>query len=377
MNGRPLFWPECGTKTYLRNLIAELAADDKNELTLLVNRNDVDVGPQTTRSLVKIPPFGTSFKENIFWEFASVPIASVFMSGDVLHSPYHSTTIRTRSPSIMTIHDAIPWELPLAELGVRSPRKSVGSRIHEGLLLVASRRSDVILTVSDFSKMRLVELLNLDPDRIFVTPNAVSAAFTPGNEKLGRRPVSLGTANKPYILYAGGSLRRKGVVQLLRAYDALRADLRASHDLVVVGDFSSNSDDHGEVMKMAGQPRASGTINMVGLLSESDLVSAYREATAFVFPSFMEGFGITPLEAMSCGTPVIVSNRSSLPEVVGNAGLYFDPSDIDSIVDAITTVLESTLVQQALREKGLERARSFSWRKTANLTMNAYLQAMR
>jgi glycosyltransferase involved in cell wall biosynthesis len=80
---------------------------------------------------------------------------------------------------------------------------------------------------------------------------------------------------------------------------------------------------------------------------------------------------------MSCGTPVIVSNRSSLPEVVGNAGLYFDPSDIDSIVDAITTVLESTLVQQALREKGLERARSFSWRKTANLTMNAYLQAMR
>jgi glycosyltransferase involved in cell wall biosynthesis len=224
----------------------------------------------------------------------------------------------------------------------------------------SARRADRILTDSEWTRQDVIELLGAAPDRVTGLHLGVSPSFTPGpalneREALGET-YDLGPG--PYILAVGTVQPRKNYHRLIEAVEQLRADTEV--DLVIAG---------GE--GWLGEPvieaaRARPWVHMLGFTPDSDLPALYRQAAVLAFPSLYEGFGLPPLEAMACGTPVVASTSSSVPEAVGDAGLLVDPLDVDALADALRTTLTDTDLRARLRAQGLTRAAEVSWSRTAS-----------
>jgi len=176
-----------------------------------------------------------------------------------------------------------------------------------------------------------------------------------------------------YILSVGSIQPRKNLVRLVRAYSLLRNKVGADKlpKLVFVGKRAWLYD---ETLRALEDASLGDSVVLTGYVPESDLPALYSGATCFVYPSIFEGFGLPPLEAMQCGTPVIIGNRTSLPEVVGNAAFAVDPFDVDAIAGAIEQMLNKPALRDDLRVKGLERAKMFDWRETARSTLRVYEQ---
>jgi glycosyltransferase involved in cell wall biosynthesis len=369
VNANPLSFIPCGTRTYTHNLLNALHFGfDDLRVHLISHRAAAPQSPveQNTRAWPEI----NNFKQKLIWEVFSFAAVTFRLPEPLIHTPYHSTTIWTKQASIMTIFDAILWESP--------PSSRLAARVDAELLVRAGKNARIVLTVSEYSKSRLIELLGIKSDRIMVTPLAAGSVFNAhpdGLDEISRLRTVVGLT-RPYILYAGGTAERKGILQLLQAYDALRDELRAEFDLVIVGKFDNGVSHHAAILGLASKPRKTGAIHFTGVLTDAELAMAYRGSSVFVFPSFVEGFGLPPLEAMSCGAPVIVSNRTSLPEVVADAALFIDPADIASISTALQSVLESADLRNELTARSLARAAQFSWANTAALTMAAYERAL-
>ncbi len=205
-----------------------------------------------------------------------------------------------------------------------------------------------IVTVSEFSKKEMVSILNIPEEKVEVVYNAISEKFKhdPSVEK------------KNYILAVSSLDPRKNLEKLILAF--VRLNLK-DYKLVIVGSeskiFSS--------IKIRNLIKENDNVELTGYVSDDKLVKLYQQAKLFVYPSFYEGFGLPPLEAMACGTPVIVSNVTSLPEVCGNAAYYVNPYDINDIARGIETVLKDEELQKELIHKGLKRVSLFSWKKSA------------
>ena len=232
------------------------------------------------------------------------------------------------------------------------------------------QRARQIITISEFSKNEIVELLGVDPEKISISYPGVDSRFRPLHpdflipklKKWSLKPAE-------YILSVGTLEPRKNLGNLFKAYDLLPNGFKKKWPLVVVG--MSGWKEKNIIKEMETLIRK-GNLVPLGYLSDDQLATVYAGAKLFVYPSLYEGFGMPPLEAMACGIPVISSNRASLPEVVGQAGVMVDPEDINAVSHAIESVLTDSQKHHTMSREGLRQAAKFTWQACAEKTFGVY-----
>lgn len=234
----------------------------------------------------------------------------------------------------------------------------------------AVRRAHRVLTVSDFSRRELARFYPVDEAKIVSIPNGIGAEFRPPLDEADaiadRTALSRYGVSPPYILAQGNIHPRKNLARLLDAYLHLRRQDKHVPPMVWGGLRQWGS---GELLVRA----QAAEVVLTGFIAQEDLPAFYRQATMLVYPSLYEGFGLPPVEAMACGTPVVTSNTSSLPEVVGQAGLLVDPTDIGAIAAAMARLLNDVPLRQRLKRAGIERAAEFSWRRVARGVLDSLM----
>ncbi|HEX8148858.1 MAG TPA: glycosyltransferase family 1 protein [Pyrinomonadaceae bacterium] len=285
---------------------------------------------------------------------------------DVFHHPAGLVFPLNARANVMTLSDLIPRHFPYYCQGSDEWFEESFERAHE---------MDVILTYSEHTKRDVVETLGVEAERIHVAPLAAHEQYRPDldperlREVLGRH----GLGGRPYVIYTGMIGARKNLARLVEAFHVLRQEAPSlGHRLVLAGGTFQLSEPIFETVRALGME---GDVKWLGFVPFEDLPYLLGGAELFAFPSLYEGFGLPPLEAMACGTPVVCSSASSLPEVVGDAGLLFDPYKVNEMAESMHRVLADAGLRAELSRKGLERARLFSWEKTARLTLAAYEEA--
>jgi glycosyltransferase involved in cell wall biosynthesis len=351
-----------GIGTYIRNLLRQLARlDHDTEYVLLCGEADLGVaaqlGPNFRAVLEPSPNY--SIREQLH-----VPWVLRRERPDLYHAPHYVLPAGVSCRSVVTIHDCIhlmfPQYLP----------NRVAYAYARAQMWAAARRSDCILTVSDASKRDILNLFNVRPEKIVVIYNAIDTHFSvvPQEEAVARVRERYQLDHK-FVLYVGNIKPHKNLVRLIEAFAALRRLDLEDLKLLIIGD---------EISKLPALRRAVHRhklhkhVRFLGYLADDQLAVLYRLASVFAFPSLYEGFGLPPLEAMASGTPVVTSNVSSLPEVVGDAAVLVDPYDVDSIVEGLRSVLTDPARAAEMRRKGLERAREFSWERSVTKTLQVY-----
>ncbi len=228
---------------------------------------------------------------------------------------------------------------------------------------------DRIITVSNHSKRDICEYLRVPEEKVTVVYNGISNLYRPLKPEILIKELQRLGLRDPYILYAGTITPKKNVGGLLRAYSLLSERRRDIPPLFLVGSKGWGS---GPILKLIEELKISKQVNYMGYVSDRDLAVIYNGASIFMYPSFYEGFGFPPLEAMACGCPTIVSNVSSLPEVVGDAAELVDPKDHEEIACSIEKLLSDKAKQETMRQKGMARAQMFSWDDTVRKTLKLY-----
>ena len=351
-----------GIGTYIRNLLRHLArTDHETEYVLLCGEADLGVaaqlGPNFRGVLEPSPNYSVREQVHVPWVLRRE-------RPDLYHAPHYVLPAGVRCPSVVTIHDCIhlmfPQYLPnrLAYAYARAQ------------MWAAARRSDCILTVSEASKRDILHLFNVPPEKIVVVYNAIDSHFsvTPSEEAVARVRERY-QLDHQFILYVGNIKPHKNLVRLIEAFDQLRRGGLEELKLLIIGDQISKLP---ALRRAVHRHKLHKQVRFLGYLSDDQLAILYRLASAFVFPSLYEGFGLPPLEAMASGTPVVTSNVSSLPEVVGDAAVLVNPYDVDAIVDGVRRVLTDPALAANMRRKGIERAREFSWERSVAKTWAVY-----
>lgn len=221
-----------------------------------------------------------------------------------------------------------------------------------------------IITISEFTKKEIMELLGIQSNKIHVVPPGVDKVFKPEGKKLDNFP-------KDYILYVGNIEPRKNLSLLLEAYQFLPKKVKDKHPLVLAGAFGWYAK---KLKEKLNYLKGKENLIVIGYISQNLLPNLYRGATLFVYPSLYEGFGLPVVEAMACGTPVIALNVTALPEVIGDAGLLVEPGNIDGLIDSILRILGNKETRDKMIKKGLHRAQEFSWWKCAQQMLEIYGQ---
>jgi len=283
---------------------------------------------------------------------------------DLLHAPVYVGPIISACPMVVTVHDLSFYLYP--ELLRRASRAYL-----QRMARISVARAAGIIAVSRATRDDLVRILGVAPERVTVIHNGVDDDMRPiedraAVERFRRRR---GLPDR-IILFVGTLEPRKNVSALLEAYAILRERRGGPHRLVLAGGRGWGFDRIEATLTRLRLDR--GDVILPGFVPQQELPLWYNAADLFVYPAIYEGFGIPPLEAMACGTPVIVSNRSSLPEVVGDAGIVVDPNDVEGMARAMGDALSDAGRREILRAAGLERASAFSWRETARSTASLY-----
>jgi len=359
-----------GNETYIRSLIKSLAEIDGENLYTIYLANasaaaqwregftsqyknfSVRLLPPPT-PLVRVPVYLT-------YELFMRPV-------DVLHVQYTAPPF-CRMPVVVTIHDLAFERMP--ETFTRRGSFQLKLTVRR-----TAKKAARIATVSEYSRQDLLSIYNLPPENVVVTYNGVESHFTPRpltpnetEEIRGRFGIA-----RDFLLAVGSLQPRKNLVRLIRAYAKLRSE-RADFtpQLVIVGRRLWLTH---EIFDEVKRHRWADDVILTGYVADADLPALYRAAKAFVYPSLFEGFGLPPLEAMACGTPVVTSGVSSLPEVTGGAALLIDPNDEHSLAKALIEIVSDDLLRAELREKGIARAKKFTWRDAAEKTLRLYQEA--
>jgi glycosyltransferase involved in cell wall biosynthesis len=302
------------------------------------------------------PPWGIDFKKN---KLQGVPV-------DLMHDLGASLAFSARMPfkKVVNIHDLASLILPHITWRGRISYLLLGRRL--------VKRVDKITTVSESSKRHIIQFLKASPDRVEVVYNGVGSQYAPRPAAEIARFKKEKSVDFPFLLYLGVLQPRKNIPTLLRAYAKLKAS-GLKHHLVIAGGKGWHYE---EIFRLVGELRLENDILFTGHVPDADVPLWYGAADLFVFPSIFEGFGIPPLEAMACGTPVVTTNVSSLPEVVGDAALTVDPHNVEALAGAIHRLLHDVDLRTRLREMGFARARMFTWERAAEKTLRIYDQLL-
>ncbi|MHB8793728.1 MAG: glycosyltransferase family 4 protein [Thermoleophilia bacterium] len=275
-------------------------------------------------------------------------------------------SVAATCPMVLTIHDLSFRLFPRTH----SLRNVIWAR---SLVPISTRRSSHIIAVSNNTKLDLVRLMNLPSHKISVVHEGSPEEFNPEPQAEDEEAMAHYGIFKPYILFVGTLEPRKNLNVLIRSFDRVAKSRQDVH-LVLAGRRGWMAQ---AIFDELERRDLLGRVHITGYVRERYLPALYRQATAFVYPSLYEGFGLPPLEAMSSGTPVIVSRSSSLPEVVGDAGLYVNPLDEGELAQAMESIVSDPELAADLRRKGLEQAGKFSWKKAAEQTLQILRDAAR
>jgi glycosyltransferase involved in cell wall biosynthesis len=351
-----------GNETYASNLVEALAeVESPHRYTVYVTRHEAfqrfyGRWPHVTvrRTLPHTPIVRIPF--TLSAELRRRPV-------DLLHVQYTAPPL-SPCPVVVTVHDLSFEHLP--ETFKRRSWMQLRLTVRRTV-----RRAAHIIVPSVHTKNDIVETHKVSPTRVSVVPLAAAAHFQPASEnEIERVRRSYGLPDE-YVLAVGSIQPRKNLARLIHAYSHLRRKRVGSKlpKLVIVGKLAWL---YGDTLKAIEEEGAAEFTTLTGYVAEADLPALYSGALCFVYPSIFEGFGLPPLEAMQCGTPVITGNRTSLPEVIGDAGLMVDPFDIGALSEAIERTIDDASLRSELRARGIQRALTFNWRDTARMTLQAY-----
>jgi glycosyltransferase involved in cell wall biosynthesis len=264
-------------------------------------------------------------------------------------------------PVVLTVHD-ISYEAHPEYFSVPQRKRM------QWLVPGSIRRAAHTLTVSEFTRTQICERYGIAPERVTVTPNGVAGQFRPQAPDVSRAAIARFKLPRPFLLGVGNLQPRKNLERLIKAY-AVAARRLGDIDLVLVGQAAWGAQ---HVAAEIARLNLAGRVHLLGYVSQEQVVGLYNSAVAFVFPSLYEGFGLPVLEAMACGVPVLTSNVSALPEIAGDAALLVDPLSVDAIADGLARIVTDAGLRRDLILRGHERARLYSWERTAQLTADVY-----
>ena len=355
-----------GMEVYARELISRLAAADGVELVCLVNREaavDTSAPWGNVAPMQVVPVHARSRVEWVRGEQQHVPRLAARWGADLVHSLASTGPVHGRVPRVTTVHDLNYLNLPDAHFGVRS----LGMRV---LVPAAVRTSRRVLADSTATKDDLVRHLKADPALVDVVPLGVAApAVAPTDEAALR--AALGLGDRPVVLSVSAKRPHKNLARLLDALAQLPPERRP---MLVIPGYPTPYE-----AELREHARAAGVADDVvwpAWLSGEDLEGLYALASAVVFPSLIEGFGLPVLEGMARGVPVATSSTSSMPEVAGGAALLFDPESPTAIRGAIEQLLGDEALANRLRAAGRVRAAEMTWERTAEATVASYRRAL-
>lgn len=374
ISGLPLDYPFSGSAVYVRNLVRELP-QVAPELSFFLFTRWVEQEPGMAGARLSTPfallhrSHGVAGRaDKLAWEIGSLPAASAMRRQALLHSTYFAAPVAAASPVVVTVHDVIPLVLPGYH---RNRQAELYSRF---VAWNVPRKAHSIITVSEHAKGDILRVLGFPEDRVHVTYEAVEARFHPRQALSTIERIRVKYNLPPrFVLYLGGGERRKNVETLVRAW-ARAARVLADRELklVIVAKFPPPDSLYPDVPGLVRSLELCDDVILISQVDEADKPALYVSALMFCFPSRYEGFGFPPLEAMASGVPVLCSNASSLPEIVGDAALRLPPDDVEAWCDAIVRLADSQSERSALRLRGLDRACAFSWTRTAEQTASIY-----
>ncbi len=271
---------------------------------------------------------------------------------------------RPGTRTLLTVHDLTFLRAP----------ETASPRLKRYLDLVVPRsvaRADHVLADSQATKDDLIALYDAPAEKVTVLYSGVEARFRPVDDAAALQAVraKYGVGEAPYVLSVGTVQPRKNFARLIEAMRAL-----PDHHLVIAGGRGWLE---GPIHAAANAPDVRGRVHFIGFADDEDLPALYSGADVFAFPSLYEGFGLPILEAMACGTPVVAANTSSLPEVAGDAALLIDPTDTDALAEALRAATSDAAQRESLRQRGIERARRFTWRAAAAQLRAIYREVLR
>lgn len=352
-----------GIGTYTYQLINSLNnIDNLNDYLLFIDskyKNDITFNKNFTLKTI------LDNNEPQFWDQVNNPNALIDTCLNLYHVPQNGVGLPKdkHCPFVITLHDTIPLHMP----------ETVGERylsIFNKNMEWIVKNSDGIITVSNFSKEDIAKDFNYPKEKIFVTYLASENIYKPLDinfckdvmKKFYKLP-------SDYILYVGGFSPRKNIVGLIKAYSKLPNFLKQKHKLVIAG---SKGKSYSIYKKCAEDYHVQDYVLFPGFIEMNHMPHLYNCASLFVYPSFYEGFGLPPIEAMACGIPVIASNSTSIPEIIEDAANFFTPENIDELSYKIEEILCDSKLKSDLILKGFKKSNSLSWDNTASDTLNAY-----
>lgn len=342
-----------GNETYYKNILEAMVVPNDMEIYLFV-KNVADVSK--LKDKFKIVYFGTH--DASYRNLIEIPYLCMKYKLDLFHAQYFIPFIRP-CKFVVTIHD-ICFE---HYKDIFTKREYLRQKL---LIPYAAKKSHLIFTVSDFSKNDISTCYKINPEKIVVTYNGVAEDFRQlSEEEINRESLSANYGIRgDYILTVGNLQPRKNIVRLIKAFSLLENEYESDIQLVIVGKKAWMYD---EIFEEVGNSK--NNVIFTDYVESNDLVRLYNGAKCFVYPSIFEGFGIPPLEALACGTPVAVSNTSSLPEVVGDNGVYFDPLDYKDIEKKINEIINTEKKKKIFVDR-------FSWVKSSEIIMSYYTKLL-
>lgn len=351
-----------GIGTYTKNLIKNLISmNSKDEFDLLwTGLNEEEFTKDNTKL------FHISGRYSSFYEKEYIPAIMEHENVNLYHIPQNGIGLSfiPGLKTVVTIHDLIPYVMP------ETVGKGYLNKFLNEMPKIISSVSG-ILTVSEHSKKDIMKFFpNFPKDKIYVTPLAANKSFKPLIKERCIKYINKHfDISNPFILYVGGFSKRKNVKNLIDCYKEVKKDLNKPYKLVLLG---SITDSGPELKQYVKSINLEDDILFLGYVDDYYLPIFYNACEAFVYPSLYEGFGLPPLEAMSCKTPVITSNVTSIPEVTGDSAILIDPNSKFELSNALLSLLNNEETKLSYSEKGYKQSLQFSWRLTSEKTYNAY-----
>lgn len=346
---------EFGISRYMYNIVDNFQKiDHGNEYTLLVN--DKTVLPYLENNS-NFRFYRIKAKFISVYEQIAIPLALNKLNFNLFHAPSFAVPFFHPKPMIVTLYD-------LNHVVFKHYYSAIYQIYFHNIVKPVVKDCLKVITISEFSKNELMRLWNIPPEKIEVIYCAVDECFHP----IKKMKILEDTRKKyhlpqDFILYVGNKKPHKNIPLLMRAY--ANADIKIP--LVLSGNVNN------DLSKLISELGIQKRVMFIGRrVDDSDLPAVYNCATLFVYPSLYEGFGLPPLEAMACGVPVITSNTSSFPEVLGNADIMVDPYNCDELANAICNVLDDSLLRDRMSKQGIEQAKKFNWRESAFKTLRVY-----
>ena len=356
-----------GVGRYLSNFLASQTVKSAPHRFLVYGNQYTRYRPESENLSLKILHEGPT----ILWDQNILRKCCRSDRLDVFFSPYDKAPFWAGCPTVMSFHDLIFLSMPERD----GWQERLYRTYYLGTRQLMRRRARFVLTGSEHARREIQQTLKIPPFRIRVVYHGVGAAYRPSPDaRRDDKTLREYGISTPYVLYVGNFKPHKNVATLLRACTHLPRALQKKITLVLAGTLDGHSLKLQEDIQQLGLTQ---TVCLTDTVAEGDLPALYRQAECLVHPSLYEGFGLTPLESMACGTPVIVSRTTSLPEVVGNAGILVNPNSSAEMGNAIENLLTDEKIRMAYARLGLKRAKRFSIEPFARRVLSALEEAAR